>query len=34
MEKINGIEKISKKAIELTVKEVCKKYFNFINSTN
>ena len=23
------IEKISKKAIELTVKEVCKKYFNF-----
>ena len=29
MEKINGIEKISKKAIELTVKEVCKKYFNF-----
>lgn len=29
MKKINGIEKISKKAIELTVKEVCKKYFNF-----
>ena len=29
MEKINGIENISKKAIELTVKEVCKKYFNF-----
>ena len=29
MKKINGIEKISEKAIELTVKEVCKKYFNF-----
>ena len=29
MEKINSIENISKKAIELTVKEVCKKYFNF-----